>query len=229
MNSINPLKNTMEAGRPFEAIPLVEMKNRNLFWVIKRIQDVCLSLLGLILLSPLLILITILIKLEDTKGAVIFAQTRVGKNGKTFKMYKFRSMVRDAETMLGKLMEQNEVSGAMFKMKNDPRITRVGRFIRKTSLDELPQLFNVLKGDMSLVGPRPPLPREVDDYTSYDMMRLWVLPGCTGLWQISGRNHVGFQEMVELDLEYIRNQSLMKDIVILCKTVKVFFGADNAY
>ncbi|WP_202128559.1 sugar transferase [Paenibacillus dendrobii] len=219
----------MEAGRPFEAIPLVEMKNRNLFWVIKRIQDVCLSLLGLILLSPLLILITILIKLEDTKGAVIFAQTRVGKNGKTFKMYKFRSMVRDAETMLGKLMEQNEVSGAMFKMKNDPRITRVGRFIRKTSLDELPQLFNVLKGDMSLVGPRPPLPREVDDYTSYDMMRLWVLPGCTGLWQISGRNHVGFQEMVELDLEYIRNQSLMKDIVILCKTVKVFFGADNAY
>ncbi|WP_244864771.1 sugar transferase [Paenibacillus sp. J23TS9] len=205
------------------------MKNRNLFLISKRIQDVCFSLLGLLLLSPLLLLIAFLIKAEDPKGAVIFAQTRVGKNGKVFKMYKFRSMVSDAETMLGKLMDQNEISGAMFKMRNDPRITRVGRFIRKTSLDELPQLLNVLMGNMSLVGPRPPLPREVDDYTSYDMMRLLVVPGCTGLWQISGRNHVGFQEMVELDLEYIRNQSLMKDIIIMFKTVKVLFGADNAY
>ncbi|MEC0369386.1 sugar transferase [Paenibacillus chibensis] len=205
------------------------MKNRNLFWIGKRIQDVCFSLAGLILLSPLLLLIALLIKVEDPKGAVIFAQTRVGKNGKTFKMYKFRSMVSGAEAMLGKLMEQNEISGAMFKMKNDPRITRVGRFIRKTSLDELPQLMNVLKGNMSLVGPRPPLPREVADYTSYDMMRLLVVPGCTGLWQISGRNHVGFREMVELDLEYIANQSFKKDIVIMCKTVKVLFGADNAY
>ncbi|MED5015996.1 sugar transferase [Paenibacillus chibensis] len=205
------------------------MKNRNLFWIGKRIQDVCFSLAGLILLSPLLLLIALLIKVEDPKGAVIFAQTRVGKNGKTFKMYKFRSMVSGAEAMLGNLMEQNEISGAMFKMKNDPRITRVGRFIRKTSLDELPQLMNVLKGNMSLVGPRPPLPREVADYTSYDMLRLLVVPGCTGLWQISGRNHVGFREMVELDLEYIANQSFKKDIVIMCKTVKVLFGADNAY
>ncbi len=227
--SMNPLKNTMDAGSQFEAFPLFEMKNRNLFWIGKRIQDVCFSLAGLILLSPLLLLIALLIKVEDPKGAVIFAQTRVGKNGKTFKMYKFRSMVSGAEAMLGKLMEQNEISGAMFKMKNDPRITRVGRFIRKTSLDELPQLMNVLKGNMSLVGPRPPLPREVADYTSYDMMRLLVVPGCTGLWQISGRNHVGFREMVELDLEYIANQSFKKDIVIMCKTVKVLFGADNAY
>ncbi|WP_430124148.1 sugar transferase [Paenibacillus chibensis] len=226
---MNPLKNTMDAGSQFEAFPLFEMKNRNLFWIGKRIQDVCFSLAGLILLSPLLLLIALLIKVEDPKGAVIFAQTRVGKNGKTFKMYKFRSMVSGAEAMLGKLMEQNEISGAMFKMKNDPRITRVGRFIRKTSLDELPQLMNVLKGNMSLVGPRPPLPREVADYTSYDMMRLLVVPGCTGLWQISGRNHVGFREMVELDLEYIANQSFKKDIVIMCKTVKVLFGADNAY
>lgn len=227
--SMNPLKNTMDAGSQFEAFPLFEMKNRNLFWIGKRIQDVCFSLAGLILLSPLLLLIALLIKVEDPKGAVIFAQTRVGKNGKTFKMYKFRSMVSGAEAMLGNLMEQNEISGAMFKMKNDPRITRVGRFIRKTSLDELPQLMNVLKGNMSLVGPRPPLPREVADYTSYDMMRLLVVPGCTGLWQISGRNHVGFREMVELDLEYIANQSFKKDIVIMCKTVKVLFGADNAY
>ncbi|WP_136603698.1 sugar transferase [Paenibacillus dokdonensis] len=229
MNSINPLKSTLEAGRQFEAVPLFEMKNRNLFLISKRIQDVCFSLLGLLVLSPLLLLIALLIKAEDPKGAVIFAQTRVGKNGKVFKMYKFRSMVSDAETLLGKLMDQNEIRGAMFKMRNDPRITRVGRFIRKTSLDELPQLLNVLMGHMSLVGPRPPLPREVDDYTSYDMMRLLVVPGCTGLWQISGRNHVGFQEMVELDLEYIRNQSLMKDIIIMFKTVKVLFGADNAY
>lgn len=227
--SMNPLKNTMDAGSQFEAFPLFEMKNRNLFWIGKRIQDICFSLAGLILLSPLLLLIALLIKVEDPKGAVIFAQTRVGKNGKTFKMYKFRSMVSGAEAMLGNLMEQNEISGAMFKMKNDPRITRVGRFIRKTSLDELPQLMNVLKGNMSLVGPRPPLPREVADYTSYDMMRLLVVPGCTGLWQISGRNHVGFREMVELDLEYIANQSFKKDIVIMCKTVKVLFGADNAY
>lgn len=227
--SMNPLKNTMDAGSQFEAFPLFEMKNRNLFWIGKRIQDVCFSLAGLILLSPLLLLIALLIKVEDPKGAVIFAQTRVGKNGKTFKMYKFRSMVSGAEAMLGNLMEQNEISGAMFKMKNDPRITRVGRFIRKTSLDELPQLMNVLKGNMSLVGPRPPLPREVADYTSYDMLRLLVVPGCTGLWQISGRNHVGFREMVELDLEYIANQSFKKDIVIMCKTVKVLFGADNAY
>ncbi|WP_412761501.1 sugar transferase [Paenibacillus chibensis] len=226
---MNPLKNTMDAGSQFEAFPLFEMKNRNLFWIGKRIQDVCFSLAGLILLSPLLLLIALLIKVEDPKGAVIFAQTRVGKNGKTFKMYKFRSMVSGAEAMLGNLMEQNEISGAMFKMKNDPRITRVGRFIRKTSLDELPQLMNVLKGNMSLVGPRPPLPREVADYTSYDMLRLLVVPGCTGLWQISGRNHVGFREMVELDLEYIANQSFKKDIVIMCKTVKVLFGADNAY
>ncbi|MDR0268330.1 sugar transferase [Paenibacillus sp.] len=229
MNSVNPLKNTLETSRQFEAIPLYEMKNRNWFWIGKRIQDVCLSLLGLILLFPLLLLIALLIKAEDPRGAVIFAQTRVGKNGKLFKMYKFRSMVSDAEVMLEELMNQNEISGAMFKMKNDPRITRVGRFIRKTSLDELPQLINVLKGNMSLVGPRPPLPREVNDYTSYDMMRLLVVPGCTGLWQISGRNHVGFQEMVELDLEYIRNQSFINDIVIMCKTVKVLFGADNAY
>ncbi|BFH65023.1 sugar transferase [Paenibacillus azoreducens] len=229
MNSANPLKNTLETGRQFEAIPLFENKDRTLFWIAKRIQDICLSLLGMILLSPFLLLIALIIKVEDPKGAVIFAQIRIGKNGKPFKMYKFRSMVSNAEAMLGNLMDQNEISGAMFKMKNDPRITRVGRFIRKTSLDELPQLFNVLKGDMSLVGPRPPLPREVNSYTSYDMMRLLVVPGCTGLWQISGRNHVGFEEMVELDLEYIRNQSFTNDIVILCKTVKVLFGTDNAY
>ncbi|GIO31971.1 MULTISPECIES: sugar transferase [Paenibacillus] len=229
MNQINPLKNTLETGRQFDVIPLFEIKNRNWFWFVKRMQDIVLSLLGLILLSPLLLLVALMIKAESPKGAVIFAQTRVGKNGKPFKMYKFRSMVADAEAMLGDLMDKNEISGAMFKIKNDPRVTRIGRLIRKTSLDELPQLVNVLKGDMSLVGPRPPLPREVADYTSYDMMRLLVVPGCTGLWQISGRNHVGFREMVELDLEYIRNQSFIKDIVILCKTVKVLFGANNAY
>jgi lipopolysaccharide/colanic/teichoic acid biosynthesis glycosyltransferase len=160
---------------------------------------------------------------------VFFSQTRVGKNGKEFKMYKFRSMVSDAEERLNDLLKYNETTGAMFKMKNDPRVTKVGRFIRKTSIDELPQLWNVLKGDMSLVGPRPPLPREVEQYTEYDKQRLLVTPGCTGLWQISGRSNVGFKEMVELDLQYIRNRSILLDLKIIFKTVLVLFGSKDAF
>ncbi|UZJ80993.1 sugar transferase [Fictibacillus sp. KU28468] len=195
----------------------------------KRIMDIAGALVGLILLSWLFIMIAILIKKEDAKGPVFFKQIRVGKNGKKFYMYKFRSMVTDAESRLNELLKHNEISGAMFKMKDDPRITRIGKFIRKTSIDELPQLINVLKGDMSLVGPRPPLPREVQEYTNHDRQRLLVTPGCTGLWQVSGRNHVGFHEMVELDLEYISNRSLLFDIRIIFKTITVLFGSDNAY
>jgi lipopolysaccharide/colanic/teichoic acid biosynthesis glycosyltransferase len=138
-------------------------------------------------------------------------------------------MVWNAEEKLAELLKFNEVSGAMFKMKNDPRITRVGKFIRKTSIDELPQLFNVLKGDMSLVGPRPPLPREVTEYTAYDKQRLLVTPGCTGLWQVSARNSVGFNEMVELDLQYIHKRSFFYDIKIILKTVLVLFGSKDAF
>lgn len=144
-------------------------------------------------------------------------------------MYKFRSMVSNAEELLEGLLKRNEISGAMFKMKKDPRITKVGKFIRKTSIDELPQLWNVIRGDMSLVGPRPPLPREVNEYTSYDKLRLKATPGCTGLWQISGRNELSFSEMVELDLRYINERSMLFDLKIILKTVKVLLGSKDAY
>ncbi|MED1471921.1 sugar transferase [Bacillus salipaludis] len=196
---------------------------------IKRLIDVFGSLFGIILLSVLFFIVAILIKVEDPKGTVFFTQKRVGLNGKEFNMYKFRSMVSNAEEKLQELLKYNEISGAMFKMKDDPRITNVGTFIRKTSIDELPQLFNVLKGDMSLVGPRPPLPREVAEYTNYDKQRLLVTPGCTGLWQVSGRNSLGFKEMVDLDLQYIQERSFLYDVKIIMKTVLVLFGSKDAY
>ncbi|WP_375373866.1 sugar transferase [Anoxybacillus sp. LAT_26] len=195
----------------------------------KRIIDIIGALIGLIALSWLFFLVAILIKLEDRKGPVFFKQVRVGKDGKEFYMYKFRSMVTDAEAKLQELLKYNEVSGAMFKMKNDPRVTKVGKFIRKTSIDELPQLWNVLKGEMSLVGPRPPLPREVEQYTEYDKQRLLVTPGCTGLWQVSGRSNVGFEKMVELDLKYIRERSLLYDLKIILKTIKIMVKPNSAY
>jgi lipopolysaccharide/colanic/teichoic acid biosynthesis glycosyltransferase len=195
----------------------------------KRILDILGSLFGLVLFFPVFIILAVLIKLESPKDPVFFKQLRVGKNEKLFHVYKFRSMVSDAEKLLDHLLAQNEVSGAMFKMKNDPRVTRIGRFIRKTSIDEVPQLWNVLIGNMSLVGPRPPLPREVSEYTAYDMQRLLVIPGCTGLWQISGRSNVGFHEMVELDLIYIQKRSIFIDLQIIYKTVWVLFGSKNAF
>ncbi len=138
-------------------------------------------------------------------------------------------MITNAEEKLNELLKYNEASGAMFKMKNDPRITRIGRFIRKTSIDELPQLLNVLRGEMSLVGPRPPLPREVKDYSSYDKQRLLVTPGCTGLWQVSGRSNIGFDEMVQLDIKYIKSRSIRNDIIIILKTFKLLIGSKDAF
>lgn len=190
---------TVEATRHHRVI----VNDKKGYLIAKRIMDICGALIGFICLSWLFLIVALLIKLEDPKGPVFFKQVRVGKDGKEFYMYKFRSMVTNAEELLESLLHLNEVSGAMFKMKDDPRVTKVGKFIRKTSIDELPQLWNVLKGDMSLVGPRPPLPREVAQYTEYDKQRLLVIPGCTGLWQVSGRNDLGFNEMVELDLKYI--------------------------
>ena len=143
-------------------------------------------------------------------------------------MYKFRSMVHNAEELLKDLQHKNEQTGPAFKMADDPRITKVGKFIRKTSLDELPQLFNILKGDMSLVGPRPPIPREVREYNSYQMQRLLVKPGLTCIWQVSGRNNIGFDEWVDMDLEYIKTRNLLLDIKLILKTVKVLFGDSNA-
>ena len=181
-----------------------DVDNQKYYLFTKRCLDILGASFGIILLLFVFVIIAILIKGEDRRGPVFFKQKRIGKNGKEFYMYKFRSMVTDAELKLKDLLEKNEISGAMFKMKEDPRVTKIGRFIRKTSLDELPQLWNVLKGDMSLVGPRPPLPREVEEYTTYDCQRLLVTPGCTGLWQVSGRSNLSFKEMVNLDLYYIK-------------------------
>lgn len=195
----------------------------------KRLIDIFGAVVGIILLSPVFLVVSLAIKFEDPKGKIIFKQVRVGKNGKTFYIYKFRSMVSNAERLLDKLIDKNETTGAMFKMKDDPRVTRIGRFIRRTSIDELPQFINVLKGEMSLVGPRPPLPREVEKYTDYDKQRLLVTPGCTGLWQISGRSKVGFDRMVQLDIRYIQNRSLRMDIKIIFKTVFEVFKSKDAY
>jgi exopolysaccharide biosynthesis polyprenyl glycosylphosphotransferase len=207
----------------------VAVNDKKGYLIAKRIMDICGALIGLICLSWLFFIVALLIKLEDPKGPVFFKQVRVGKDGKEFYMYKFRSMVTNAEELLESLLHLNEVTGAMFKMKDDPRVTKIGKFIRKTSIDELPQLWNVLKGEMSLVGPRPPLPREVAQYTEYDKQRLLVTPGCTGLWQVSGRNDLGFVEMVELDLKYIRERSLLYDIGIIFKTIKIMIRPNSAY
>ncbi len=197
--------------------------------MLKRLMDITGALAGIIVLLPLFIIVAIAIKLEDPKGSVFFYQTRVGKNEQTFRMFKFRSMLTNAEAKLAELLAQNEVSGAMFKMKDDPRITKVGRFIRKTSIDELPQLINVLRGEMSLVGPRPPLTREVAEYSEYDKQRLAVTPGCTGLWQVSGRSNLSFKQMVELDLKYIDQRCIMFDIKIMLRTVKAIVASNDAY
>lgn len=204
-------------------------KESDSYLILKRIIDVICSALGLIVLLPLFIIVAILIKLEDPKGKVFFRQNRVGKDEKQFPMYKFRSMVSNAEELKKNLLAHNEVSGAMFKIKNDPRITRTGRFLRKTSIDELPQLWNVLVGNMSLVGPRPPLPEEVAEYTDYDKQRLTVTPGCTGYWQVHARNSVGFEEMVQLDLTYIHIRSTMLDLKIIVKTAVMLLGSKDAY
>jgi exopolysaccharide biosynthesis polyprenyl glycosylphosphotransferase len=207
----------------------VVVNDRKGYLIVKRLMDIFGAIIGLVFLSWLFLLVAILIKLEDPNGPIIFKQLRVGKDGKEFYMYKFRSMVTNAEELLDSLLHLNETTGAMFKMKEDPRVTKIGKFIRKTSIDELPQLWNVLKGDMSLVGPRPPLPREVAQYTEYDKQRLLVTPGCTGLWQVSGRNDLGFDEMVELDLKYIRERSLLYDIKIIFKTIKIMVKPNSAY
>ena len=208
----------------------VDQVNANMNYIrIKRLIDIFGSLLGIVLLSPIILIVAILIKIEDPNGPVFFKQVRVGKDETKFYMYKFRSMVIDAEDRLNDLLELNEISGAMFKMKEDPRVTKLGKFIRKTSIDELPQLVNVLKGEMSLVGPRPPLLREVQEYSSHDKLRLLVKPGCTGLWQVSGRSNMGFEEMVDLDIQYIMNRNLLLDIKIILKTVMVMVNSKGAY
>lgn len=206
-----------------------KLQQKKWYFRLSRFFDVILSSVGLILLSPVLLIVAILIKLDNPKAPVIFSQDRVGKDETIFKMFKFRTMVPDAEKHLKELLQYNDVEGAMFKMKDDPRVTPIGTFLRKTSLDELPQLWNVIKGDMSLVGPRPPLIREVEMYTPHDKERLLVRPGCTGLWQVSGRNDLGFDEMVKLDIQFINHLSMKQYFSIILKTFGVIFGNHGAY
>jgi exopolysaccharide biosynthesis polyprenyl glycosylphosphotransferase len=194
----------------------------------KRAFDIVAATLLLILLSPLLALLALIIRL-DSKGPVIFRQTRCGKDGKLFTFYKFRGMVADAEARQAEFDHLNEAQGPIFKMKHDPRVTRVGRVLRRTSLDELPQLWNVLRGEMSLVGPRPPLPKEVERYEEWHQARLRAVPGITGLWQVSGRSHLGFDEMTRLDIEYLNVWSLALDLRILARTVVAVVFAHGAY
>ena len=198
------------------------------YLVLKRLMDIVGASLGLLLASPIMLIVAILIKFEDPKGPIFFSQIRNGAYPTTFKMYKFRSMYIDAEERLEELMHLNEQSGPAFKIKDDPRITKIGKFIRKTSLDELPQLFNVLKGDMSLVGPRPAIPREVEQYTDYQKQRLFVKPGLTCIWQVSGRNNIEFDQWVELDIEYIKTRSLWLDIKLILLTIPALLGDENA-
>jgi len=214
-----------------EMLPMVnsiKLKRKLVFFAVKRLFDIVASLCGMIILSPLLLIIAICIKVNDPQGSVIYSQVRLGKNKKKFRMYKFRSMYIDADERLKDLLKYNEVDGAMFKIKDDPRVTSVGRVIRKYSIDELPQLWNVFKGDMSLVGPRPPLEREVEQYSDYDLQRLLVKPGCTGLWQVGDRNAVGFDGMVQLDIRYIRHISLLQDLIIMLRTVYIMIVPNTA-
>ena len=189
---------------------------------LKRSLDVIFSFLAIVVLSPFLLVLSLVIFLDDPHGSPLYHQLRVGKNGKFFKFWKFRSMVVNAEELLESLKEQNEKDGPVFKMKNDPRVTRIGRFIRKTSIDELAQLWNVLKGDMSLVGPRPALPREVEKYSEYERLRLLAKPGLTCYWQVKERrDEIAFDEWLEMDIQYIRDSNIWLDLKLIFQTVKV--------
>ena len=196
--------------------------------LVKRALDLVLSGLGLLAVLPLWLVIVIAIRLES-RGPAIFVQERVGLNGRRFRFYKFRSMYVDAEERLAEVIAHNEVDGPVFKIRNDPRVTKLGAFLRRTSLDELPQLVNVLKGDMSLVGPRPPLPREVEKYRPSDAVRLSVRPGLTCLWQISGRSTISFDDWMELDRQYIRQMSLWFDLKLLLRTVGAVLSMKGAF
>lgn len=232
---INYLENCYEKSDAYKANPFLlsseldNSKDKPFQIFIKRFVELNGTFLGLILLSPILITIAVAIKLTS-KGPVLFKQKRIGQHGKEFYMYKFRSMYLDAEERIEDLKKYNQTNELMFKMKNDPRITKVGKFLRKYSLDEFPQLFNVLKGEMSLVGFRPPLPAEVLQYNEWHYVRFAMMPGLTGPWQVNGHSKIKkFDEVINLEYEYAKNWSLIKDITILLKTIPiVLFGKDTA-
>ena len=217
--------------RPVAGLPLLHVEQPQAGaagGIAKRLFDVVGASLALLLLSPLMLVVAAVVKLQDG-GPVFFRQARVGRDSRPFGMLKFRSMVVDAEDRLEDLVDLNDFDGLLFKMREDPRITRIGSFLRRYSVDELPQLLNVLRGEMSLVGPRPPLPSEVDQYAQDVHRRLLVRPGLTGLWQVSGRSGLSWDESVRLDLYYVDNWSMMTDLVIMAKTVRAVVGSDGAY
>lgn len=214
------------AGVPLITVRSVSFSRRNA--AIKRAFDLVVASLLVLIGMPVWLLIAAAITI-DSRGPVLFKQTRIGRGGVPFGMYKFRSMHRNAEQRLAELLEANEADGPLFKMKDDPRVTRVGKWLRRFSIDEFPQLINVLRGEMSLVGPRPPLPRETEAYGEREWQRMQVLPGMTGLWQVSGRSHLTFDEMIRLDLFYIENWSVAFDIALLARTVPVVLGARGAW
>jgi exopolysaccharide biosynthesis polyprenyl glycosylphosphotransferase len=217
--------------RPVAGLPLLHVEQPqagNAGGLAKRLFDLVFAGGALLVLSPLLLAVAAIVKLQDG-GPVFFRQARVGRTGQPFGMIKFRSMVVDAEARLAQLLALNESDGLLFKMREDPRITGIGRFLRRYSIDELPQLLNVVRGEMSLVGPRPPLPSEVDRYASDVHRRLLVRPGLTGLWQVSGRSSLSWDESVRLDLYYVDNWSMMSDLVIMAKTVRAVVGSSGAY
>lgn len=207
---------------------ILENRSSYVYLTVKRMQDIFFALMALVVLSPVLAVIMAVILIDDPNAGPIFVQERCGKNGKHFRFYKFRTMCADAEKKLEGLLKYNEMEGPTFKIKNDPRITGVGCFLRKTSLDELPQLVNVLKGDMSIVGPRPALPREVAQYTSYQRQRLSVVPGLTCYWQVQPhRNSLSFDEWVALDMKYIRERSWLLDWKLIFLTFRAILSGDG--
>ncbi|WP_282039761.1 sugar transferase [Saccharicrinis aurantiacus] len=213
----------------YSTMPLLTIANTPMDYLamrIKAVADFMTSFTIIILASPVFVIISLLI-MFTSKGPVFFKQKRVGLRGRKFYAYKFRTMVTNAEELKKKLMEDNEMDGPVFKMKNDPRITSIGKFLRKTSLDELPQFFNVLLGDMSIVGPRPPVPQEVKEYERWQLRRLSMKPGITCTWQVSGRNNISFEEWMKMDLDYIDNWSLKLDFVIFLKTIRTMVRADG--
>lgn len=225
-NILTPTEEKIASGNGTYTLEYISKKPGYSFF--KRILDVLGSVIGLCLLFVPLLILSIIIVIDSPGAAPIYSQVRVGKNGKIFKFYKFRSMIPDAEKMLDDLLDKNEMDGPAFKIKEDPRLTRVGRFIRKASIDELPQLWNVLKGDMSLVGPRPPLPREVEQYTDYQKQRLLVTPGITCYWQVQPkRNSLSFDEWLSWDLKYIAERSFWNDLKTIFKTVGAVIGMEG--
>lgn len=219
-NSVKSIKVTVNGK-------VIGIKRKPIYNFLKRIFDIFSSLLAIILLSPLFLVVAIIIKCSS-KGPVFYCANRVGKFGKPFKMIKFRSMYIDADQRLNELLKYNETDGPTFKMKNDPRITPVGKFLRATSIDELPQLFNIFVGQMSVVGPRPALPREVEQYNDYDKVRLSVKPGLTCIWQCSGRSNITFKEWMAMDIEYIRRRGIFFDLYLILKTIPAVLSRKGA-